>query len=88
MTKSKALGGNGAPQKAAESLSGCRPEPGDDPSRAARCQAHGAWGQHEVGTLRFWDLRSELNRWSAEIGGEIHEASLKVNELRHGLGGF
>ncbi|CAE7885665.1 SYP32 [Symbiodinium microadriaticum] len=26
--------------------------------------------------------QSELNRWSAEIGGEIHDASLKVAELR------
>ena len=36
---------------------------------------------------------SELNRWSAEIGGEIHEASQHVAELRSprgwsgGLGG-
>ena len=28
--------------------------------------------------------RSELNRWSAEIGGEIHETSQQVAELRRG----
>ena len=50
-----------------------------------RALAYGAYIQLLTQTLSK-SLRSELNRWSAEIGGEIHEASQKVSELRTGSG--